>query len=217
MIRRDIGNILDIHTHRPEHARTAINNCLVDEASLAEEGIFYSAGIHPWRLEKGDTDILWNRVEALCSTGKVVAVGEVGLDKLIDVSMERQLEVFRKHVQLSEAYALPLIIHCVKAMEELLAVKKELCPRQAWIWHGFRGKQTQAQQLLKQGFYLSFGEHYQVEAMSAVPDERLLLETDDTPTDIGELFRRAAQVRGTGVEQLKQAVSRNIRKLFFRG
>ena len=54
--------------------------------------------------------------------------------------MELQLAVFKEQVKLSEKLGLPLIIHCVKAMDELLAVKKEFRPQQAWIWHGFRGK-----------------------------------------------------------------------------
>lgn len=217
VMKRDISCILDAHTHRPEHAHMAITNCLVDEVRLSEEGLFHSAGIHPWRLEKGETDGLWNRVETLCRAGEVVAVGETGLDKLTDVPMPEQLAVFRKHVELSERCGLPLIVHCVKAMSELLAVKKELCPRQPWIWHGFRGKPAQARQLLNHGFYLSFGEHYQEGAMLEVPDERLLLETDDSVVGIEELLRRAAKVRGVEQQQLSQVVGKNIRKLFFKG
>ena len=93
--------------------------------------------------------------------------------------MELQLTVFKAQVRLSEEYGLPLIIHCVKAMDELLGSEKEFRPQQAWIWHGFRGKPEQAMQLLKKGFYLSFGEYYPDETMQIVPDERLFLETDE--------------------------------------
>lgn len=57
-----------------------------------------------------------------------VAVGEAGLDKLAVASMELQLTVFKAQVRLSEEYGLPLIIHCVKAMDELLAVKRISSP-----------------------------------------------------------------------------------------
>ena len=70
--------------------------------------------------------------------------------------MELQLAVFKEQVKLSEKLGLPLIIHCVKAMEELLGVK-ESRPQITLIWHGFRGKPEQAVQLLKKGFYLSLG------------------------------------------------------------
>ena len=63
-------------------------------------------------------------------------------------------------------------------------VKKEFQPKQAWIWHGFRGKPEQAKQMLDKGLYLSFGEFYSDEAMRVVPDDRLFLETDDSELDI---------------------------------
>ena len=123
-----------------------------------------------------------------------VAVGEAGLDKLAKAPMELQLAVFKEQVKLSEKLGLPLIIHCVKAMEELLGVKKESRPQQPWIWHGFRGKPEQAVQLLKKGFYLSFGEYYPDETMQIVPDERLFLETDDSLLDIEDILCQAARI-----------------------
>ena len=145
-----------------------------------------------------------------------VAVGEAGLDKLAKAPMELQLAVFKEQVKLSEKLGLPLIIHCVKAMDELLAVKKEFRPQQAWIWHGFRGKTEQAMQLLKKGFYLSFGEHYPDETMQTVPDERLFLETDNSSLDIEDILCRAAKVRGVEVEVLRETIRRNIQNVFFR-
>jgi len=130
--------------------------------------------------------------------------------------MELQLTVFKAQVRLSEEYGLPLIIHCVKAMDELLAVKKEFRPQQAWIWHGFRGKTEQAVQLLKKGFYLSLGEYYSDETMQTVPDERLFLETDNSSLDIEDILCRAAKVRGVEVEVLRETIRRNIQNVFFR-
>ena len=130
--------------------------------------------------------------------------------------MELQLAVFKEQVKLSEKLGLPLIIHCVKAMEELLGVKKESRPQQPWIWHGFRGKPEQAVQLLKKGFYLSFGEYYPDETMRIVPDERLFLETDDSLLDIEDILCQAARVRGVEVEALREVIRRNIQNVFFR-
>ncbi len=145
-----------------------------------------------------------------------VAVGEAGLDKLAIASMELQLTVFKAQVRLSEEAGLPLIIHCVKAMDELLAVKKEFRPQQAWIWHGFRGKTEQAMQLLKKGLLSLFGEHYPDETMQIVPDERLFLETDNSSLDIEDILCRAAKVRGVEVEVLCEVIRRNIQNVFFR-
>lgn len=183
-----------------------------------EEGYFYSAGIHPWDLaEEYDGEEQLRLLRALFANQQLIAVGEAGLDKLAAAPMEFQIEMFEKQVMLSEDLRLPLIIHCVKAMEELLAVKKKLHPAQPWIWHGFRGKPEQAVQLIKNSIYLSFGVHYPERTLNAVPLERLFLETDDSPVEIEDVLRKAAKVRGVGEEKLRPAIAENIQKVFFKG
>lgn len=237
---KNASRILDIHTHKSEKASRgkAIINCRwLPGASLCvvgggsadrttnmsadialEEGYFYSAGIHPWDLaEEYDAEELLKSLSALFTSRQLVAVGEAGLDKLAIAPMGFQIEMFEKQVLLSEELRLPLIIHCVKAMEELLAVKKKLHPAQPWIWHGFRGKAEQAVQLIKNGIYLSFGIHYPEKTLNAVPVERLFLETDDSPVDIEDVLRGAARVRGVGEEELRREIVENIQKVFFKG
>lgn len=211
---RTIPDILDIHTHRPENGSRAIVsysplNRFTPEACLC------SVGAHPWELTEENAEALWNKVRELCASRPVAAIGETGLDKLSPAPMELQLSLFRRHVELSETLRLPLIIHCVKAMEELLSVKKESRATRPWIWHGFRGKPEQARQLLRQGLYLSFGERYSEEAMRATPAERLFIETDESALDIETILRRAAEIRETEVETLRKTIRENIRNVFF--
>lgn len=211
--------ILDIHTHRQEAApsRAAIVNrpLLADEAP--REGVCYSAGIHPWELTESNAPEQLAVLRHLLEQRRLVAVGEAGLDRLAVAPMDLQRAVFKAQVELSEAYGLPLVIHCVKAQDELLAVRKECRPTQPWVWHGFRGKPEQAAQLLGQGLYLSFGGRYHDAAMREVPDNRLLLETDDdTSLDVEDLLRRAAAVRGVGEETLRATIRSNVRNVFFR-
>ena len=75
----------------------------------------------------------------------------------------------------------PLVIHLVKAMSELLKLKQQIKPANPWIIHGFRGKAALAEECLRHGFYLSFGEKYQEEALRITPAGRLFLETDESP------------------------------------
>ena len=209
---------MDIHTHKGEEQSggKAIINYRQLAGTPLQEGYYYSVGIHPWELTEHNAGQLLDYLKQQLRKKQFVAAGEAGLDKLAAASMELQLTVFKAQVRLSEEYGLPLIIHCVKAMDELLAVKKEFRPQQAWIWHGFRGKPEQAVQLLKKGFYLSFGEHYPDETMQTVPDERLFLETDNSSLDIEDILCRAAKVRGVEVEVLRETIRRNIQNVFFR-
>ena len=214
---RNTNNILDIHTHKAEPVsagKAIINRKLATDALC--EGYFYSAGIHPWDLTEFDTERRLECLREQLAEKQLVAVGEAGLDKLAAAPMQLQVAVFKEQVELSEKYRLPLIIHCVKAMEELLAVKKELRPVQPWIWHGFRGKPQQARQLMENGMYLSFGEHYPEQTVRTMPVDRMFLETDDSPVDIEEVLHRVARTRGTDVEELRQAIRENIQKVFFR-
>lgn len=182
---------------------------------------FCSIGIHPWDLTAENSERLWDVLQRELERRKAenrpcVAIGEAGLDKLAAAPMELQVEIFERQVALSEDCRLPLIIHCVKAVDELLAVKKRLAPLQAWIWHGFRGKAQQASQLLRHGFYLSLGEHYSQEAMRAIPASRLFLETDESALDISDIIRRAAEVRGVDAECLQETLRENVQKVFFK-
>ena len=200
---------------KPSEGRLLDGPVFINKEALEKER-FYSMGIHPWELSRTNQEKQWERMSELQSSKQIVAIGETGLDKLAQAPMDLQLSVFKAHVDVSEMFKLPVIIHCVKAMEELLAVKKEFRAKQPWIWHGFRGKPEQAKQLLKLGFYLSFGEYYPDAAMLAVPPGRLFLETDNSLLDIEALLQRAAQVRGVEVEALRETVRENVQNVFFR-
>ena len=182
-------------------------------------GFFYSVGIHPHDLVDVDIEEYKCRVDLFTFLSRmepVVAIGEAGLDKLVNIPMDEQMEVFRFAVSISEMRQKPLIIHCVRAMEELLAVRKEMSPKQPWIWHGFRGKPEQAKQLLDQGFYLSFGWLYHEETMAMVPKDRLFIETDNTTAKIETILLKAAKVRGVEPEALRRTIRKNIQKVFFK-
>lgn len=210
-------DLVDIHTHHRENCEQggAIRSLHVDEAAAALGDGWCSVGLHPWYLQEEAVDGQLKTLERLLACRQVVAVGEGGLDRLAAAPMALQLRAFRAQVALSERYRLPLVIHCVKAVDELLAVRKQLRPQQLWIWHGFRGKPQQAVQLLQQGFYLSLGEHYSADALRVIPADRLLLETDESACGIEVLVKRAADVRGVGEDELRTTLRQNVRRLFF--
>ena len=85
----------------------------------------------------------------------------------------------------------------------------------AWIIHGFRGNKEVAQSLIRHGFYLSFGEKYQEEALAVTPPERLLLETDESPVSAAQLCRHMADVLQTSVPALTAQLQQTIKSLFF--
>lgn len=210
----------DAHTHHLPHdaQTTAILSCSMAESTSAafQQARFLSVSLHPWYLsaENLPSQINWMK-HCLSSDPRVVAIGEAGLDKLCDTPFPLQEKAFQIAIDLSEQCHLPLLIHAVKATTELLALQKKHHPAQPWIIHGFRGKKELTEDLLRHGFYLSFGKKYQEKALSAVPVERLLLESDEENIDFQAFYSEVASVRGTTLESLIKALHENANHLFF--
>lgn len=184
---------VDIHTHRlPPVPGMAIANRYPDTFA-PEEGAWYSVGIHPWHISATVTPVVRNEMNVLASLAghpQVLAIGEAGLDKLADAPMVVQIKVFEYQARLSVELDKPLVIHLVKAMSELLKLKQQIKPANPWIIHGFRGKAALAEECLRHGFYLSFGEKYQEEALRITPAGRLFLETDESSVPVADLYSR---------------------------
>lgn len=182
----------DIHTHRQADSSKALISLLPEdaEAYAAEHpGCLFSVGIHPWEMSvsTAEEERRFAALEKALRLEAASAVGETGLDATRGPEIRLQLERFRRHIALSETLGLPLIIHLVKAQEQLLALRKELRPEQPWIIHGFRGKAEQARQLATAGMYISFGERFNPEALAAVPDSQRLAETDESQLPIHDI------------------------------
>ena len=207
----------DVHTHSiglfPAREIVSLN---VDSGFIVPEITYASAGIHPWFLSEVEMDLQWGILQELVKDKRVIALGEVGLDKLKGPSLEFQTSIFRKEIKLSEKVGLPVVVHCVRAFNELLQLHKELKPEQPWVIHGFRGKKEVAEMLLKAGFYLSFGDSFQDTALCTVPLNRLFIETDESDKNIERLYQRIADVRGEALEVLVEGIRKNVESVFFK-
>lgn len=109
------------------------------------------------------------------------------------------------------------MVHSVGGTELLMRLRKDIKPEMPWINHGFRGKSPLARQLIQHGFYLSLGEHYNPEALKAIPLERLFLESDESDLDIHTLYQKVADGFQMDPSSLKACIQQNIRKVFFGG
>lgn len=164
---------------------------------------WYSVGIHPWNsLLATPADL--ERLRELASRKRVVAIGECGLDTVhegyrrleegrCDVvqavpDLEAQIELLKQHIALSEELRLPLLLHVVKRFPEILALRVKLKPRMPWVIHGFRGKPRLVKELMKKGFYISYGERFNPLSVECTPPERMMAETDDSSVSLEEVI-----------------------------
>lgn len=205
--------LIDIHTHRITNNASDISSISADDYTPHIKAC--SIGIHPWHISPDWQDQI-DRIRNLASAPNVYMIGECGLDNVKSTaSMEEQETIFRHHIDISEQARKPLIIHCVKSIDRLIAIKKQIQPQQTWILHGFRGKPQQAVQLLAQGIELSFGPHFNDKSLLAAYQQHCLwFETDDSTSTIAEVYDQASQSLGTSIESLKNLIAQKARILF---
>ncbi len=211
--------LIDIHTHHKRHntiGHIEIYNALLN---VEEESKCFSIGIHPWYINN-KTDQLDFVISCLENNSGAIAIGECGLDYNIEIPKDIQLAFFSAQINLAEKFKKPLIIHCVKAFNDLINLKKESKSEQAWILHGFNKSSELAKSLIKNGFYLSIGtklsDSEKLEnILKNIPIERLFFETDnDEKNKIEDIYTESARILGINLDDLKEKIGLNFNKVF---
>ncbi len=154
-------------------------------------GTHFGLGVHPQLLPglapSGDDRRLAD-LEAALAQGGAVGVGECGLDgPSVDAGapLDRQVAVLRGHLGLARRFRLPVMLHCLKAHDALLALLDEEPLPAGGVLHSFSGSADQVRQYLRHGLHFSFAgpvtyerARKPLDAARAVPRDRLLVETD---------------------------------------
>lgn len=211
----------DCHTHHPRADAdvVCISNVRIGYGLPPAQGA-WSAGVHPW--DAGHDDRL-AVLEGLLAAPGIMAIGECGLDRRCDVPLDVQHTVFGRQIELSEQYGLPLIIHCVRAFDDLIALHRRRQPSMPWVVHGFNRTADLAQRLIDAGLLLSFGGALLRQGSSArdalirVPEDRWLLETDDdADLRIADVYAAAADLLHVPVNDLCTIQQVNFAAVFKR-
>ncbi|AZQ61322.1 hypothetical protein EI427_03515 [Flammeovirga pectinis] len=211
----------DSHTHHKSIYSNVIgvyNHLLQNDCTLLNSQL-NSAGIHPWYID--DLSITENidKLKSIITT--LDAVGEAGLDRSIKTDLALQTEVFTAQIEVSEEFEKPMIIHCVKAYSDLLALRKKGKCKQPWIIHGYQGNKETANQLIKSGCYLSFGKALMykrpklTEAYELADKSKILFETDDDKNlSIEDLYQFVCTTYNEEMSVLQQQKLKIANQLF---
>ncbi len=209
----------NLHTHSYSNQEDVVE--LVNQYPQEFTDTFpnYSIGIHPWFIEEDRIEADLAIIESKLKEPNCLAVGECGLDKRIEIPFELQQTVFERQLLLAEQYQKPVVIHCVAAFQELIAIKKRLKISIPFVIHGYSKNEQLAKELVANGCYISFGKYLlrlpQLESVfRAMPNDRFFLETDTDEQTIQEVYALAAQYKGLSVAQIKELVNTNFRKVF---
>lgn len=176
----------------------------------------YSEGIHPW---DAGTIVNIDRLLDSMLTDDMVAVGEIGLDKL-HPDYPRQEELFGRQLEIARERKLPVIIHCVKAFEDIMSILTGF-RLPCVIFHSYIGSVQQTERILNSGYYISLGDvslesPKTVESVLGFSLDRLFIETDDTGLPIDTVYSKAARVLGIRIEELSRAIYDNYSRAFLK-
>lgn len=214
--------ILDIHTHRP--APGALLSTDISTGLPEPLPAPVSVGLHPWHTagfgSAADVRPLLDLLASTARRNEVAAIGEAGLDSLRGAPLPVQAEIFRRQIEISEQTRKPLIIHLVKALDLLLAIRRDARPSMPWILHGFRSGPGVLGQLLRLSppgspspLYFSVGPRFNPETVRLIPADRLLIETDDSPATITEVLESVAAARSASPATLRATILENTTRL----
>jgi TatD DNase family protein len=217
------GDCIDIHIHdgNPSAGIFLLQSLMAHEEKKPVDtpGMAYTIGIHPWFLKEDNLEEQYSSVKKLATHPQIIAIGEAGFDRLRGPSPEIQRKAFELQVMLSEEINKPVIIHCVRAWDEILAVHKKLRPKMKWMIHGFRGQAGLANQLLSKGMYLSFWFDFVIRPESSrllqqLPTDRIFLETDGADINIHDIYNKVALDLNFSVDDLKSQTLKNFNEFF---
>jgi TatD DNase family protein len=208
----------DVHTH----GKSSTENIFSIENKYPNATDFtkpFSIGMHPWFVHKDKIEEDLLMIKEKLQDKNCFALGECGLDKVAETDFELQKSVFRKQLQLSEKYKKPVIIHCVRAFQEIIEIKKEVRPTQIWILHGFQKNLQVAKSLLKNEIIVSFGaaiiHHKKLQnILLEIPLASILLETDVSAFCIQDVYKKVAALKNMEVEVLQQKIAQNFKRIF---
>jgi TatD DNase family protein len=196
-----------------------------------------TAGVHPHEAKLAGERV-YDELRGLAAEGRIVAIGEIGLDFHYDQSPRPvQREVFRRQMRLAREAGLPVVVHTREADDETASIlEEEGAGETGGVVHCFTGGHDLARRALALGFCLSFSGIVAFPRAAVIqqvaretPADRLLVETDapflappphrgkrNEPAFVVEVARRVAELRGESLEAVSAAVRDNYARLFRR-
>jgi TatD DNase family protein len=194
----------------------------------------FALGLHPYFLENYQPDQMC-MLEVLLrqNRNRVVALGEIGLDSVIDVDWPTQVEVFEQQLDMAQTFELPVILHHRQSHNELIRLMKTHKFSTGGIVHAFSGSLQQAHSYIDMGFKIGVGggityarANKTKEAIKQLPLTSLVLETDapdmplmgrqgqrNSPEYLPEIFDSLLAIRKESKEVLLQACRLNVQAI----
>lgn len=194
--------------------------------------VYASIGIGPENIDDvSDKDFI--KLEELIKKGKVVAIGEIGLDYYwTKDNKEKQIYVFENMLALAKKYNLPVIVHCRQAIKDTYELLKKY--KVTGILHCFSGSAESAKEFIKLGFLIGIGGVVTFKNAKEIKDvvikidlSNISLETDspylspepfrgnvNVPKNVIYVARKIAELKSVSLEEVLEVTSSNVTSKF---
>lgn len=218
--------------------------CRLDDSQGAidfakvHEGVWASVGVHPHEahdfLKKSENKKIFENMLHNPSGDKIVAIGETGLDYFYEHSNKHeQKKLLEYQLELAHTHNLPLALHVREAFEDFWPIFDQLKGLRGVV-HSFSASETVVDQILSRGLYVGLNgivtftkQQSQLDAIKAVPLDKILLETDApylTPKPFrGKVCKPEyvklvalflSELRGESIELIAEVTTNNAKKVF---
>jgi len=210
----------NVHTHYAAQAadERVLRNAYMCVPRLQPTPYALSAGLHPWFIG-GDIAGTRNRLYAALQNPQVKALGECGLDRLKGPPLPEQMRFLEMQKELAHKVGKPLVIHCVRAYDELFALLKD-CTVPV-IMHDYQAGEVLSRRFMQYPqFFFSLGRGLlraapkHVKVYAVLPQQRILFETDTLRMPVREIYLRYASLYGSEPEALEQIIEHTVQQLW---
>ncbi|MCG7200933.1 TatD family hydrolase [Marinobacter pelagius] len=206
----------------------------VRQVADAHRELWYCLGIHPWFVgEHRDEDLQALEDQLSARPERCVGLGECGLDRLHG-TLDQQQPWFERQVAIAARLNLPLIVHSVKAHDEVHATLRRANWSGRALIHGFSGSYQQAAKLVDLGCYIGIGgviTHDRArktrDTVARLPVDCLVLETDapdmapagvepgqNSPVYLPRILDDLAMLRGVDASAIAPQLLANVCSLY---
>jgi TatD DNase family protein len=206
---------IDFHTHQSKD-NNELSLFNVHRPDLFLESRICSVGLHPWFLSSDSLTSEKEWLLDLIKKEKVLAIGECGLDKLCKVPWNLQLDAFTWQLELAEKMKKPVIVHCVRAQQEILRLLIDF--NVEFVFHGFKRSLKMAQEIVAVGGGISLDVHFLrtevgQQVAGSIPHQFIFLETDDQPISVLEAYICLAEIWQKGLDEVEEIILENAKRI----
>lgn len=210
---------INAHTHHCSNQADVLDLINYFPTDTIEPTAYFSVGLHPWSIHTVTLQTDLERLENLLQHPSCLALGEIGLDKVSKIDFSLQKEVFIQQLHLNKKYNKPVIIHCVRAFQEILSIRKTEQITQPFLFHGYSKNHQLLKQIHDAGCYVSFGknlcDNQNLQAIFAnLKNEVFFLENDNSTISIKDIYQCASQLQEIPLEELKQQITQSFTTVF---